>query len=542
MNQAKYLYPLISLISLCSADAYAQDTTKIATKKVEVVKNYEAIIQQASRKVIPVSLEEKEPVTIEYNYKMNSKARLDFERPAAIVRPISYKTEQKKDEDIKDGSIYGGYGNYQSLNLGAAYHYYIEDWIDAGFKVDHFSAEDSSLPFQKYNDTDANAYASYYLTKNTKAGIDVNYGQFSHFTPFTTAEDSLIATEQSFNNLGGALSLSSYIFEKAGISFRSRLSYDILNQEQDDTRENMLEADLNFLKKISDNISLELPLKYNNYSFKNDTLASITARDIVLRPQLRIVQQYFNAHAGIEFINADSINYIFPIIDINIEDVYEGIDIHLYTSSNYRRNTMHYLSSVNPYYRTDRTTLDLNYLRSYNLAVERDYLNWTFKLRASYNNYVGDDIHFDRSDTNRAIVSGLDRNEWQAAPSIRYSDDIIDMEFSYTRNFFLGNNKNILYYRPESVLALNLTEVLLGDKLSLTQNINYLSSRKHAHPSDEDNLLDAFVELNLGLELEISESIGVYARATNVLGSEYALWFNHPVFERQIWGGLRLKI
>ena len=130
---------LITILFFCYClKAHSQDTTSIATEKVEVIKNYEAIIQQAKKKKLSEEALEKKMIDIEYKYQINSEAQLDFDRPEEIIRPVSYNEEQARKEDIKDGSIYGAYGNLSSLNFGAAYHYYIEDWINAGFKFDHF--------------------------------------------------------------------------------------------------------------------------------------------------------------------------------------------------------------------------------------------------------------------------------------------------------------------------------------------------------------------------------------------------------------------
>ena len=97
-------------------------------------------------------------------------------------------------------------------------------------------------------------------------------------------------------------------------------------------------------------------------------------------------------------------------------------------------------------------------------------------------------------------------------------------------------------YRPESVLDLNITEVFLDSKLKLSQRFNYSSSRKTFHQLDEDKKLGSYFDISLMLDLRINKSFSVYARALNVLASEYELWYGHPVFKRQIIAGLKLNI
>ena len=147
-----------------------------------------------------------------------------------------------------------------------------------------------------------------------------------------------------------------------------------------------------------------------------------------------------------------------------------------------------------------------------------------------------------RSDTNRAIVGTIDRSEIQINPSIAYTTEIADINLSYTHNIFQGDNKDNLLYRPKSLLELNLVEELLDSKLVLKQSLNFSSSRKTTHPLDEDMLLDSYFDINLGLDLRINSSISIYVNALNILGTEYEVWYGHPAFQRQIFGGLRVNI
>lgn len=540
----KYLYITFFLLiaMLCSKQSNGQtDTTSIATEKVEVVKNYEAIIQQAKRKKLDLPMPDIDKKSISFDYTLRSEAQLDFDRPKELIRPISYKPERTI-QDIKDGNFYASFGNFRTLGLGGAYHYYIEDWLDLGFKADHFSARDNALPFQKFNTTSGKVYGSYFLSKQIKTGAEFRYKGFDHFSPVTIAEDSIAATEQSFQSFGGAVRFSSNFFESAGFSLRGKLDYDLLKQTVDDTKESLFKAEINVLKGLSDRLAFELPLEFRNYRLTLDSATDNSVRDILLRPQLRFREALYSAKAGIEFIRADSTNFIFPLIDLRLEDIYGGISVRAYTSSDFHRNSMHFLSSVNPYYQTRTTLLDVNYLRSYNLELSRDWQNWRFSLRGSYHNFKGDDMHIDRANINRAVVTSLDRKAWEINPTVSYSDKWVDMKLSYHLNLFLGNTKDNLFYRPGSLLNFEIRESLLGSRIKLFQEINYLAERNTAHPSDEDGILDSAWDLSLGVDIQVVKNISVYARASNVLNADYALWYNHPVFERQLWAGLRFNL
>jgi len=172
---------IIQLGSAQAQEASPQDSSSIATEKVEVIKNYEAIIQQAKEKEVGLNEKTKDPVVINYSYSIDNRAQLDFERPEEVVRPLTYKSDHI-DKDVKDGSFYGGYGNFKTLSLGAAYHYYIEDWLEAGFSYDHLSADNTERSYQKFNTNRGKFYASYFLGKKTKAGVEGIFRSSDHYS------------------------------------------------------------------------------------------------------------------------------------------------------------------------------------------------------------------------------------------------------------------------------------------------------------------------------------------------------------------------
>ena len=118
-----------------------QDSTGIASEKVEVVKRYQASILQANRKEINFKREETTKSPIRYSYNLSGEKIIDFERPNPEIRPIGFKGNTETKKKVYNGYLYGGYGSHKTLPLGAAYHYYIEDWVDFGFSIDHFSAD-----------------------------------------------------------------------------------------------------------------------------------------------------------------------------------------------------------------------------------------------------------------------------------------------------------------------------------------------------------------------------------------------------------------
>ena len=539
LNNISIIFLLVFSFSQVSAQ---QDSTSITTENIEVIRNYEAIIQQAKRKKILVNKGGGKLPPINYSYDVKSNVNLDFDRPEPLIRPKTYKLNSKVSQDLKDGRIYGAYGNYSTLKLGGAYHYYIEDWLEAGIKLDHMSAKDKNVAHQKYGNTDGELYLGYFLNAKTKATAEFRGGNSKHHTPIVFNSDSIL--QQNFNKLGASIGLSHNSFENTGLSIRSKFSFDRINQTVDTISENRLRADLNILKKINNEYSIELPVSFTTTSY--EATIDTTYSDIILSPFVRYNGSRFNLNAGLEFVLAGDDKFIFPIINLELENIFEEIDLNIFTESNYKRNNLFYLSDFVPYYLTQSTPLNPNYLRSYNVEFKYQYGISKPSLQLSFNQYSGDVNAVEDIDARRQSIGTIDRNEISIMPKVYVKTEMVDFNIFFRYNIFLNKPANLNFSNaPEIELGINAKESFFDEKLTLTQNVRYKGSRAFLFgfsPIQIENPYGSYIDLSLGLDFKVSKTISIFGQGTNLLASEYQLWYLHPVFERQFWGGVKINL
>lgn len=528
---------IVCLAVFSTSAIYAQDTTAIATENIQVIRNYEAIIQQAKRKKVAVQKENSTLEAINFSYEINSNVNLDFERPEPVVRPKTYQLEDVTSKDLYDGRIYGGYGNYKSLTLGGGYHYYIEDWVEAGVKFDHMSANDSNFEFQKFANSDGELYFGYYLNSQNKVKALVRGGNSRHYSPLISEQDSAI--QHNYNNYGATLSFDHNSFEKTGISLRTRLSYDQIKQTIDTTLENKFNAHLNLLKKINNEIALEIPFNYSTYNFSSSIDTSYS--DLSLSPFVRYYGNNFNLNIGAQFIFTGDDNFFFPTVRLEVPKIVEEVDLTLYTEGQYSRLNMSNLSDIIPYYQTALTPLTPSFIKTYNLQVNRQIGFANAGLKISFNDYVNDIQIVDLTTDTRPIVESISRNELSITPSLKMKNENNEFNFSVRYNLFLNVPQDSLTYLPSFEIDLSASHYFINRKLRLFESLSFNDNR---NLSISDNLLveplKSFLDLSLGLEYRIIKSVGVYARGTNLLANSYSMWYRHPVFERQFWGGIKV--
>ncbi len=546
-------YYSIFMCCLWTISSQAQsDSLGMPAEKVEVVKRYEASILQARKKKISFDVEEKTFSPILYNYNVTTEKVIDFERPDPEIRAIGYKGNPVTNPELKDGYIYGAYGTHNTINAGAAYHYYIEDWLDAGFKVDHISAREDQPLLQdslssytsKMSQTQADAYFGYYLSPQTKVTLNGSTKLVNHNTD-NSRIDAL--TTLPIDKYGADLGFSHNVFEEKGFSFRLNGTYDYgIHKTDSDISNQILGARMDVFKSFGDKMSINLPVRYSRLSASTLDTSNTVVSDIIADPNIRYRAQNYTLKAGVQYITGDSASYLFPIIDLTLNAVVAGLDLRLYTASSYSRNSFYQLTESNPYMNASSANYSPNYERSYNLEAIYPYQDFRFSLGFSYSQYDNFVNYFEAQDR-RGIAAFIDREEFSIKPSVVYTiNEKSSFKLGGRYNIFLTDLDSIttLNYVPTTQIYFEGEQLLLDDKLVLTQNLIYNSARSVTSflTAIETPDAEAFVDLSAQIKYRISPSFDVFVKGTNLLGADYFVWNNQNVFRQQIWGGLKFRL
>jgi len=536
-------YLLLTFSSFWCVVVMAQsDTTDIPSENVEVVKRFEATILEAQKKKLSFTHKKRSNTAINYNYNVSTDKVIDFERPNPEIRPLGYKGEEIAQEDLHNGYLYAGYGTHQTINAGAAYHYFIEDWLDAGIKLDYLSSNDSlELSKRMFSDLNADAYLGYHLSKQTKVRL-------RGFAERTIWEDvSILGSDNQFREIpyfgyGSNLDIQYNTFEDNQFSARLGGGYE-WRQLGNAISDQVLRTDLNVLKSFSDKFSAELPITFNRTLGQEDSesIDEKVASEFVLEPNLRIKSLNYQAKVGVQYIRNGSMNFWFPLIDINLLSVYSDIDVRIFTSSAYSRNSVSNLLAFNPYFNFNEfISLDysLSNTRSYNLQPCYTLKDVTFKLGLAYTQYRNE-ANFNSPQIDPSI-DFISRDEFSFVPEVIFTPSKeVKLGIHSRYSLFLTDSLE-LYYRPVFELGFTGKQFLFRDKLELTQNLNFASVRQFRDLDDTQDL-GPYWDLSFKVRYMISEQFDIFVKGTNVIGVEYALWADQPVLRQQIWGGIKFR-
>jgi len=549
---------IISLFA-CQLLAQVTDTTALESENVAVYKSYEAAVAQATQKSIDIVTPVHQIIKKNYSYKLNNKKSIDFERSNPVIRPLAYDNEGSTITDLKDATIYGAYGNLRTIKAGGAYQYYIEDWLDAGIKIDHFSNKAQTYvnkQIPSLMNTQGKIYASYFLSPKTKVGVEGNGRWNNRATQFLpTSELDTTNYNLPTNQIGAAVNFSHTSFETSGFAIRSRFAYDRMRRtlEYDNLylNENKMSLDNNIYKKLGESMAAEVDVKYRNYISTveaNSNNNSVTNYDLIVRPRISYTSVNYTLSTGVEMIRTSGDNYLFPIANIKIPSIIAEIDLSIYTDTDYNRYSLHSLVEDNPFAILNTNETNAMYRRSINLQLDRSIIGaWNASIRFSYNDYQND-IQYINNGNPMAITpttfdyTFIDRKEVSITPTVGIVDDLIDLNLSMTYNHFLGDNKDDLLYTPRINVDLSATEKLLNNKLFLSQSISYNSSFNGQYEIGDIIGKSGFADISGKIEFKVSRTFSVFVEGVNLLDSNYEQWHNVYNNGRQFWGGVKLRM
>ena len=123
--------------------------------------------------------------------------------------------------------------------------------------------------------------------------------------------------------------------------------------------------------------------------------------------------------------------------------------------------------------------------------------------------------------------------------------DDFEVGLSATYNNFSVDDLPVASYLPEIEITLN-SKYKLDEKWNFTTSMFYIGQRKSlAYVQDNTNgfnlsskNVEGFFDVNIGINYQLTEKLGVFANGQNLLNNNYEYWNNFSVQGIQVMGGL----
>lgn len=283
----------------------------------------------------------------------------------------------------------------------------------------------------------------------------------------------------------------------------------------------------------------------------NNILASAT-------PYFKGNYGMFNFYIGLNFnvLNTEATKfYFYPIIDINMNLVPDVLTVFGGIDGKVQKNSFLILSKLNPWV---GSTIPLKWDRSFtfyggirgNIAQK---VNFSTQVSLEKFNNMFFFVNVP-DDTITGYVPGVPYNKfdtWYDKGSkftingelTFAASDKVNILFGAKYNTYSLDSLDKPYQKPTSVVKFGIS-FIATKKIRIWSDVYYYGIRTaldlSALPSTEVDM-DAFIDLNLGVDYRLTDQFSVFLSLTNLLNKQYQRYYNYPVQGIQIMGGLMYK-
>lgn len=519
-----------------------QDSIPLPTQNVKVVKQFQPKAADAKAiEIFPKDIKTTTLPALTMQYDIPT-IEFDIDYPDPVIKPLVYE-EEENFEDNKDGYAQLGYGNLASPFIESQFHYDIQDWFQTGFNVKHFSAKDeTSEIFRAYSRSDAEVYASYYLTDQTKATVDVFYENQDRSLCCSGIKEFENLPSTMLDNYGVGLRIDHNSFSVKGFSTKHNIDVSRVNSRLNEESEYKYAYSSTSNKTISKKLLFNLPLTFNHFTSEEWVN---NPNQFTARPNVYYKDKKLSIRGGAFVATTDSL-YIRPHVEASYQFTDYNIEAKVSYVANSSVNSLHHLYEQMPFFHNAQDTL-VSYARQEKISLGALYKTKksSLYLGGFYANF-NDQALFVYQESNlheRTLGNwdgfGLELNGHYALPKILTV--FIEMELNgYDWMFTADSEINPTYIPPFSVNLKLVQEPIKG--LNIYQRMEYQNETSALFVQDGNlfvGSIPSFVDISAGLEYLFKNKVGLYIEAGNLLNNSYQRYIFDNSFGMNFHGGLK---
>ncbi len=524
----------LCILLLVSLSLSAQkDTTKTNLKinQVEVIKYFEANLEETQKIGIKSVLTVQKPFNPKYKYDITIVPAV-LQYPEPQIKPLAMNPDGPF--KVNKGFLQAGYGFRKNPELMAGYHFTKKDSYDAGFHLQYESLDNNHKnPFQQYRNSTADFYGSVMIKENLKLYGDVSTSWKRRYFYHTDLQiDSLYTEDQSsrdLNRYGIKAGITNAEPTKFNFNYDFQLGLDNLNLDNTNARENGVLAKINVEKLFNKNSTLSIDAKYDYTALNSKKALSISAA--TLKPVLKTKIKNLIIQLGANMLySSDNRSSVFPEVYLSYGVAGPALQVFLGVNQDYYINNFRNVTSRNPYLSNELDSLVNTVSRKYYGGVKVQYSFITYQITAGIKdadrmmfllNQKKDIRYFDMvyGDVNIAFVSG----------NIDFAiNESISVGGWLTQNVFKLKGISNAWHTPNIEGNAYGRARLLNEKLELTADLYFGSKVTFLNMENQIEKSNALFDLNLEAKYSINQKFSVFVKGINLLDNTFERWYGYP--------------
>ena len=533
---------ILSFILILITFQLSAQETELSDRELVVQKDYNNKIYEVDPifDFASIELRSRSPL----DFRADSLSSIPFFTPDidVSVKPITYKTIAE--ESSQRGFIKLDKGTTNPLHAQGAYSYIAPNYytLNGRFEYDHRAQSEIEDGFVKR--VEADVAMDYYLTKELKIDLGVNYNNTSAglYGSQSLLADDYESGQTGFQEVNAQLGIGSFKtlpnIWNFGLSANLNDWWDDFKIGRERNIQTLAWVELQFNDKWSMDFrpryETSLSKSYGDNNVVGGTMnIGFDSPAFYIAPGVRL--DYFNQAAR-----------FWPDIDLRWR-VSKNTEIDFRSLARTDILGTQYLSKQNTYLDLASFTVsnkEIRYEQNLSLIVDAHLSQQTkFRFQTSYAK-VENGINYRQSvsDIRQFVLSNVDYQRMSIAVKIEHKvfDDLLSGNLSVQYDKF-AEQTEILLYRPTLIIQPGISSSLFGDKLKLNL-IGFISNPQNLEFIPIENTRAGWRKnISFDMTFLVSKNLDINFNADNIFDDRYDVWNGYTNFGRNLSGGLLLK-
>jgi len=561
MKSIKYIYSSLFLLAAGLMTAQAQDKKTeekgVVNEEIEVVRPYKPILAEAVKLRRSPNLDDVKTYKAKLNYSILDRK---LELNSDIQKLQAQALAEEKESILVNNYVKGAFGSLATL-LGEAYFNTGKDeGLQVGGYFKHFSQE-GKLNKQNSSNQQLSVFGRSILDQNTVSGrinFERNgtyfYGIDDTRPAFNTNPDKQALTTIE---LEGEL-VKNFTEDEDAFSYALKANGYIWN-DKFSAKENYLSLNGYVNKRINSlNLGLAASTEFGN---TKDALTSVGNNVLRLNPYIRLQVKGAKITAGINFVQefgAYSSSKIFPAVTADFTLIPDYLQVFGEVKGDVNRNSLKGFTDENPWLNSNILVKNTVEKLSFSAGIKgtggpgfgykaRVYVKQFDDMPLFVNNFT-DFNKFDVIyDFGKTKLTGLEGEiSVQVSDALKWTGKLNLDDWkpaSETYSWFkpgLKVSSNFMYTFNKK-LSFNAGVVIQDDVKAKVYTGAPVPASQYVIPNTNIELIETvkgYVDLGLGADYRINKKFSVFAKANNILNTNYSRYLYYQVNGFNIFGGL----
>jgi len=561
MKSIKYIYSSLFFLAAGLMTAQAQDKKAdekaVVNEEIEVVRPYKPILAEAVKLRRSPNLDDVKTYKAKLNYSiLDRKLQLNSD----IQKLQAQALAEEKESILVNNYVKGAFGSLATL-LGEAYFNTGKDeGLQLGGYFKHFSQE-GKLNKQNSSNQQLSVFGRSILDQNTVSGR-INFERNGTYfygiddarptlnpNPYKQALTTIELEGELVKNFTEDEDAFSYALKANGYIWNDKFS----------AKENYLSLNGYVNKRINSlNLGLAASTEFGN---SKDALTSVGNNLLRLNPYIRLQVKGAKITAGINFVQefgAFSSSKIFPAVTADFTLIPDYLQVFGEVKGDVNRNSLKSFTDENPWLNSNIVVKNTVEKLSFSAGIKgtggpgfgykaRVYVKQFDDMPLFVNNFT-DFNKFDVIyDFGKTKLTGLEGEiSIQVSDALKWTGKLnIDdwKPASETYSWFkpgLKVSSNFVYTYNKK-LSFNAGVVIQDDIKAKVYTGAPVPASQYIIPNTNIELIETvkgYVDLGLGADYRINKKFSVFAKANNILNTNYSRYLYYQVNGFNIFGGL----